>query len=240
MDTTQSGAAARFVVSSQGMEKRQVFISGGTGYLGRALVARLLRRGHCARVLTRPGSERKVPAGAEMVPGNALDAATFSSAVTSDDTFVQLTGVAHPAPWKERAFRAVDLVSLKASAAAAKSAGVRHFVYVSVAQPAPAMKAYIRVRQECEAILQAAGFTTTILRPWYVLGPGHRWPAVLAPVYALLEAIPATREGARRLGLVTLEQMAAALVWAIENPPPEAGNLGSRILDVPAIRRIPA
>ena len=213
------------------MEKRQVFVSGGTGYVGGALVAQLIAREHRALVLARPGSERKVPMGAEIIPGNALDAATFSSAVSANDVFVHLTGVAHPAPWKEQAFRAIDLVSLRASADAAKSAGVEHFVYVSVAQPAPAMKEYIRVRQECEAILKTGGLRTTILRPWYVLGPGHRWPLALAPIYALLEAIPSTRDGARRLGLVTLQQMAAALLWAIENPPQD-----SRILDVPAIR----
>jgi uncharacterized protein YbjT (DUF2867 family) len=233
MDTTQSGAAAGLVVSTESMEKRQVFVSGGTGYIGRALVDQLVGRAHRVRVLARPGSERKVPAGAEIVPGDALRAATFSSAVSAEDTFVQLTGVAHPAPWKERAFRSIDLVSLSASATAAKSAGVQHFVYVSVAQPAPAMKAYVRVRQEGEAILATLGLRTTILRPWYVLGPGHRWPAALAPVYALLRAIPATREGARRLGLLTLEQIVTALLWAIENPPAE-----SRILDVPAIVRI--
>ena len=231
MDTTQSAVGARFVVSSHVMEKRQIFVSGGTGYVGRALVAKLIARGHRARVLARPGSERKVPTGAEVVPGDALNAATFSSAVSADDVLVHLTGVAHPAPWKEREFRAIDLVSLRASANAAKSAGVGHFIYVSVAHPAPAMKAYIRVRQECEAILKTAGLTTTILRPWYVLGPGHRWPIAMTPIYALLEAIPSTRDGARRLGLVTLEQMVAALLWAIENPPED-----SRILDVPAIR----
>lgn len=108
----------------------QVFLSGGTGYVGRALVAKLIERGHRARVLARPGSEHKVPAGAEAVPGNPLDPATFSAAVSAGDTFVQLTGVAHPA------------------------------------------------------------------------------------------------------GLVTLDQMATALLWAVENPPE------SRILDVPAIRAI--
>ncbi|MBZ5633159.1 MAG: SDR family oxidoreductase [Acidobacteriia bacterium] len=217
------------------MEPRQVFLSGGTGYVGRALVSKLVERGHHVRVLARAGSEHKVPNRAEVVPGNPLDAATFSSAVSAADTFVQLTGVAHPAPWKEEAFRAIDLVSLSASAAVAKSAGVSHFVYVSVAQPAPVMKAYIRVRQECEAILKTTDLTTTILRPWYVLGPGHRWPAALAPVYSLLEAIPATREGALRLGLVTLDQMVKALLWAVENPPNQP-----RILDVPAIRAISA
>lgn len=217
------------------MDMRQVFLSGGTGYVGRALVAKLIAKGYRPRVLARAGSEHKVPAGAEAVPGNALDPATFAGAVSSADTFIQLTGVAHPAPWKEQAFRAIDLASLKASASVAKSAGVSHFVYVSVAQPAPVMKAYIRVRQEGEATLKALGLAATILRPWYVLGPRHRWPAAMKPLYALLEAIPATRDGARRLGLVTLEQMAAALLWAVENPPPN-GNGDARILDVPAIR----
>ena len=37
-------------------------------------------------------------------------------------------------------------------------------------------------------------------------------------MYWLMERIPATRDGARRLGLVTLEQMKNALVNAVENP----------------------
>src|SRR5689334_9854678 len=130
------------------METMQVFLSGGTGYVGCALTTKLLARGYRPRVLARAGSEHKVPQGAEIVSGDPLDAATFASSVSGRDTFVQLTGVAHPAPWKESQFRAIDLVSLTASARAAKAAGVQHFVYVSVAQPAPAMKAYVRVRQE--------------------------------------------------------------------------------------------
>ena len=64
-----------------------------------------------------------------------------------------------------------------------------------------------------------------------VLGPGHRWPYLLLPGYWLLERLPATRDGARRLGLVTLEQMVNALQFAIESP-----ITGVRALDVPAIR----
>jgi len=95
------------------------------------------------------------------------------------------------------------------------------------------MKAYIRVRSECEGILQSESnkFGSTILRPWYVLGPGHWWPVALKPIYALLESRPSTREGARRLGLVTLAQMVAALTWAVENP-----HSATRILEVPEIR----
>jgi len=208
-----------------------VFISGGTGYMGRELAARLVSRGHDVRVLARQGSEHKVPAGVSTVSGNALDVATFRDAVHGCDTFVHLTGVSRPAPWKERAYRVIDLSSLRASAKAAKAARVAHFVYVSVAHPAPVMKAYIRVRRECEEILQDAGLNATVLRPWYVVGPGHRWPVVLKPIYSMLESLNSTRDAARRLGLVTLNEMVGSLVWAVEDP-----ITRTRVLDVPAIR----
>jgi uncharacterized protein YbjT (DUF2867 family) len=210
-----------------------IFISGGTGYMGRELARRLVTTGRQVRVLARPGSENKVPRGAMAVRGNALDASTFAGSLAADDTLVHLTGTAHPAPWKGRQFQEIDLASLKASVEAAQTAGVKQFVYVSVAHPAPVMKAYIEVRTECERILAGSGIHATILRPWYVLGPGHRWPVVLRPAYALLRAIPATREGARRLGLVTLPQMVDALTWAVENP-----STGIKILEVPEIRSI--
>ena len=209
-------------------------MTGATGYMGRRLTRELVRRGHVVRALVRPGSEGKLAAGCEAVAGDALNAATFQERVAPADTFVQLVGVAHPSPAKAEQFRTVDLASVRASAAAAAAAGVEHFVYVSVAHPAPAMQAYIAVRAEGEALIRAAGLHATILRPWYVLGPGHRWPVVLIPAYWLAERLPATRDTARRLGLVTLEQMAGALVDAVEHPAKSV-----RIVEVPEIRRAP-
>jgi hypothetical protein len=59
----------------------------------------------------------------------------------------------------------------------AKCAGIAHFIYVSVAHPAPAMQAYIAARSACEAESESRGLDATILRPWYVLRPGHRSPS---------------------------------------------------------------
>jgi uncharacterized protein YbjT (DUF2867 family) len=215
------------------MKETRVFLSGGTGYLGRPLCGRLLERGCHVTVLARTGSESKVPHGSQIVLGNALDAGAFSA--DGCDCFMHLTGTPHPAPWKEKQFRAVDLASLRASAEAARRSGVAHFVYVSVAHPAPVMRAYIQVRRECEEILAGIGIACTILRPWYVTGPGHRWAQALQPVYALAERWPPTAEGARRLGLVTLDQMVVTLAWAVEHPPQ-----GTRILEVPEIRSLGA
>lgn len=211
---------------------QSVFMAGGTGYIGSRLIPRVLARGHRVRALVRPGSEGKLPFGCEIVPGNALDANSYQDAIGAATTFVQLVGVAHPSPAKAAEFRSIDLVAGREAVSAALRAGVRHFVYVSVAHPAPMMKAYIAVRAECESLIQNSGLNATILRPWYVLGPGHLWPYGLLPFYWLLERLPATREGAQRLGLVTLEQMLVTLTNAVDHP-----CEGQRILEVTEIRR---
>jgi uncharacterized protein YbjT (DUF2867 family) len=214
------------------MAKHDIFVLGGTGYMGTRLIAELLRRDHTVKALARQGSEQKLPADCAAIIGNALDKNSYMNRIRPADTFVHLVGVSHPNPSKAEQFRAIDLVSAQNSASAAVAAGVKHFVYVSVAHPAPIMKSYWQVRAECEAIIRASGLNATILRPWYVLGPGHRWPHALAPMYWLFERLPATRDTARRLGLVTLRQMILALVHAIENP-----IAGIRIVDVEQIRQ---
>ncbi len=199
--------------------------------MGRNLIMELVRRKYEVQALARHGSEHKLPHGCKVIPGDALDKNSFVSRIAPAETFVQLIGVTHPNPAKKDEFRSVDLSAARVAIEAAREAGIRHFVYVSVAQPAPVMKFYVAVRAEAEKMIRESGMNATILRPWYVLGPGRRWPLVLKPMYWLMEHIPATRESAQRLGLVTLEQMVGALVRSIENP-----AQGVRILGVREIR----
>ena len=140
-----------------------VFVTGGTGYIGRALIPPLLARGHRVRALTRAASTARVPTGATAVIGDALDASSFAG----------------------------------------------------------------------ETAIVEAQLTATIVRPWYVIGPGHWWPLLLSPLYQLAEWLPVTRATARRLGLVTLAQIVRTLIRAVEAPP-AAGT--QRIVDVPEIR----
>jgi len=212
---------------------RDVTITGGTGYVGRPLGEALVARGHRVRVLARAASLSRVVDGATAVQGDALDAGSVERSLVAGATLVHLVGTPHPSPSKAAEFEAVDVASILASVRAASRARLPHLVYVSVAHPAPVMRAYVDARSRGEAAIVAAGLTATILRPWYVLGPGHRWPLIVLPLVALAERVPATRDSARRLGFVTLAQMVAALVHAVEHPP-ERGE--RRIVAVPAIR----
>src|SRR5450432_1345914 len=208
-----------------------VFITGASGFMGRRLSAELIRRGHTVRGLVRHGSESRLAPGCEGVTGDALDSVSYRDMVKGCSALVHLVGVSHPSPAKAAQFRSIDLASAREAISAAVAAGIRHFVYVSVAQPAPIMKEYIAARSEAEEVLRGSGLNATILRPWYVLGPGRRWPLLLLPAYWLLGALPGTRQSAERLGLVTAKQMIDTMAWAVEHP-----ASGVRILEVPQIR----
>jgi uncharacterized protein YbjT (DUF2867 family) len=210
-----------------------VFITGGTGYMGSRLIPLLVKRGHQVKALVRSGSETKLPPGALGVVGDALKMDSYTEDARGADTFVHLIGTPHPSPVKAKQFRDIDLVSTQVAIKAAKDAGVRHFIYLSVAHPAPVMQAFIDVRTEGEGMIRASGIAATFLRPWYVLGPGHIWAYAFLPLYWVLERIPKTKSSAQRLGLITIDQMVSALLWSIENPPQEI-----RILAVPEIRRL--
>jgi uncharacterized protein YbjT (DUF2867 family) len=220
------------VGNSSATPSRTVFITGGTGYLGARLIQQLTRRGHSVRALVRQASVSRLPSGAMPVVGDALHGLSYAAQVAPADTFVHLVGVSHPSPAKAEQFLTIDLASVAAAVPAAVTAGVKHFVYVSVAQPAPAMKAYVAARVRGEQLIRDSGLSATFIRPWYVVGPGHWWPVLLLPGYWLAELIPPIRQTVKRIGLVSRPQMVRALVHAIEQP-----VSGVRVIEVSDIRK---
>ena len=208
-----------------------VFMTGGTGYIGSRVIPMLIERGHTVRALVRPGSEKKLPQGAWPILGNALSASTFARYIAPSDTFLQLVGVAHPSPSKAEEFQKIDLVSVRESVKAIEASTIRHFIYLSVAHPAPAMKAYVAVREEGERLVRDTNIPATFVRPWYVLGPGHWWPYAILPMYWIWGAFPSQRDTARRLYPVKLAQVVNAIVDAVEHPPSDV-----RVIEAPEMR----
>ena len=88
-----------------------VFVTGGTGYVGRALIPALTARGHRVTMLVRPESTARAPAGTALVTGNALDASTFATSLPRGATLVHRVGTPHPNPSKAAEFERVDLAA---------------------------------------------------------------------------------------------------------------------------------
>jgi hypothetical protein len=160
---------------------RRVLIAGATGYIGSRLVPVLLGRGHAVRAFVRAGN-RLLPAGCEVVSGNALDESSYTAAARGMDTLVHLVGVAHPSPSKAALFESVDLASARVAAQAAMAAGVSQIVYVSVARPAPVMHAYVEARRRGDPMHVFAAVVRT--RPGSLLAAGNAAPVRVPRVIA--------------------------------------------------------
>jgi uncharacterized protein YbjT (DUF2867 family) len=215
------------------MTNRIIFITGGTGYVGKSLIPILINNGFQIKALVRPGSENKLTDNVEIITGNALEEKSFINKIKPAETFIQLVGISHPNPMKAKQFREIDLVSAKASIEAASKTGIKHFIYISVAHPAPIMKEYIEVRKETENFISEKKINATLIRPWYILGENHYWPYVFLPAYWLLKKIPATRETAKRLEPVRLEHILKVLLLAVQFP-----AAGVRVIEAPQIKNI--
>ena len=197
---------------------KQVFITGGTGYIGSRLIPLLIDSGFAVTALVREGSEHKVDKRCNTVKGNALDSKSYLRNIIGGCTFIHLVGVAHPGPGKEKEFLEIDKVSIEEAVKAAKTAGVSQFIYLSVAEPAPVMKEFIEVRKYGESLLRNSGINSVFIKPWYVLGPKHYWPYLLLPLYLLSMLIPPLAQTARRLYPVKLENVLNAIINSVKNP----------------------
>ena len=199
--------------------KQQIFITGGTGYIGSRLIKALLEENNFSiKALIRKGSENKLPEGCEIIFGNALDAASYSYHIAEGSIFIHLIGVAHPSPAKKEAFQKIDWVSIQEAVKACKEKNITHFIYLSVNQfPSGIMKDYQEVRAAGEKLIIESGMNASFIRPWYVLGPGHWWPVLLKPIYWLAYLFPGAKEKAMQRDLVTIKQMINTLMYTVKH-----------------------
>lgn len=119
--------------------------------MGRRLATLLLQRGHTVRALARPGRAGWLPPGCQVVTSDPLHGLSYAAHAAPADTFVHVEGVAHPTPSKASEFLRVDLGSVEHAVPAAVTAGIAHFISISVAQPAPVMQADLPARARAEA-----------------------------------------------------------------------------------------
>ena len=74
-----------------------VFVTGGTGYIGSHLIPALIARGHNVKAVVREGSEKKLPPSVLGVTSDPLKMDSYTGAIPPADTFVPLEDGAYRA-----------------------------------------------------------------------------------------------------------------------------------------------
>ncbi|WP_234545235.1 NAD-dependent epimerase/dehydratase family protein [Streptomyces shenzhenensis] len=170
----------------------QVFVTGGSGFIGRALIRRLVGEGHTVSALVRSeASADKVAAlGAKPVQGQLTEPASWQDAVAGSDVLFHLAAETDITADRERQEQ-VTVGGTRAAVEAARTAGVATFVncgseaallagepLLDVDETAPlrpdSEAAYSAVKAIAEQVVldaDAPGFTTVSIRPRFVWGP---------------------------------------------------------------------
>lgn len=160
----------------------KVLVTGGTGYLGRAIVTALNARGHQVVLFARTASANALPG--RPIDGDIRDADAVHAAAEGCHAIVHLAALV--SIWRRRArdFDEINVNGLRTVLAAAKTAGVRKVLYTSsfLARPPAGRREplqsndYQRTKVVADQVaVRAEDAGTPIIRlyPGVVYGPGE-------------------------------------------------------------------
>src|SRR5258708_20812039 len=147
-------------------EPDMILIVGASGRLGSVVVQHLLAQGKSVRVMTRDsrGLAHLKQQGVEIVSSGVGDRASLASGCQGVE---QVLAAAHALDGKgDNNPQTVDDMGNRHLIDAAKAAGVKHFIFVSVQGASPdSPLEFFRIKYRTEEYLRASGMTFTILRP---------------------------------------------------------------------------
>lgn len=143
-------------------------LTGATGFVGQAVLDEAERRGLTVRALTRRAQDGR--AGVTWIAGDLTGHAALAELVHGADAVMHIAGLT--SSHDPAAFKTCNVDGTAALIAAANSAEVRRFVFVSsLSAREPGLSAYGASKAEAEKLVEASGLDWTIVRPPGVYGP---------------------------------------------------------------------
>jgi NADH dehydrogenase len=196
-------------------------VTGGTGFIGRALLRHMFDAGHALRVLIRPSPRTpKLPTGVplEVAVASLSDPRGLRAALSGVDSIIHLASAEGHGPRGD--LLKTDIEGTRNLAEAASDAGVKRFVYVSHLG-ADRMSAFAALKAKgiAEEHIRRSGIPHTILRSSIIFGPEDRFTV---PLTRLLRAAPGffplPSGGSAVIQPLWIEDLVTCILWAFEKP----------------------
>ena len=207
---------------------RPVFLTGGSGFVGSAVVRELLGRDYAVNALSHRGSVASQGSSPREFKGDLFDASALDEAMHGCDAAIHLVGIIMEKRARSVTFERIHYEGARSVVDAAHRNGVRRFLHMSALGTRPdAASRYHGSKWKAEQYVRDSGLDWTIFRPSLIHGPGgfmqmeaawarkKKFPFVAIPYF-----------GSGLLGLgpwgllqpVYLGDVARAFVDALEKP----------------------
>jgi uncharacterized protein YbjT (DUF2867 family) len=197
---------------------RRVFVTGGTGFVGRAVIQALRAEGYAVRCLVRRGSERDLHGfGAiERVEGDVMARQTLDEGMSGCDAVVHLVGIIRERRAIGSTFERVHVQGTQNVLDAAAAGGVRRYVHMSALGARPGARSrYHQTKWAAEEAVRSSPLPWTIFRPSIIYGRGDEFVTMLRGMMERLPMVPVLGSGRQRLQPIPVQQVAQGFARAL-------------------------
>lgn len=206
----------------------RVFVTGGSGFVGSAVIDELLSRGYGVNALF---NRRPIRRGdvVRSILGDLFDPHALDEGIRGCDAVIHLVGIIMERPAKGITFTRMHFEGTEAVVDATLRNGVARYVHMSALGVRPnAESAYHQTKYLAEQDVRASSLDWTIIRPSLIHGPHGdfmkmeaKWARYRAAPFLFMPYFGAGllgRGGAGLLQPVHVKDVARAFVDALENP----------------------
>ncbi|MBU1626827.1 complex I NDUFA9 subunit family protein [bacterium] len=186
-----------------------IFLTGGSGFVGSAVLSVLVEKGRKVKVLVRNkvlSSENSNPTLIDKFQGNVLDPVSLKKGMEGCTYVINCVGIILET--KTQTFQKMHVEAVKNLVDAAKSNGVEKIIHISALGTSDKpVSEYFRTKYEGEQIIKSSGLKYTIFRPSLVFGKGEKFFPVLKKLVKL-PLTPVIGSGKNRFQPVFIEDLA--------------------------------
>jgi len=207
----------------------RVFVTGASGFVGKAVVDELLSREHEVIALTHRRKIQSEDRRVKYVQGSLSDAEALDEGIRGCDAVIHLVGIIMERPSQGVTFERIHFQGTKNVIDATLRAGVKRYLHMSALGTRPdAVSEYHKTKYRAEEYVRSSGLAWTIFRPSMIHGPGGEllqmevaWARKKAPPFLFMPYFgrgALGRGGAGKLQPVHVQDVARAFVDAIDKP----------------------
>lgn len=187
-----------------------IALTGGTGFVGKATIARLVEAGHTVRALARSPQPARV--GVTWIAGALEDEGALRALCEGAGAALHIAGVVN-AP-DAAGFEAGNVIGTQAMLHAAEGVGIMRFVHVSsLAAREPGLSNYGASKRRGEDAVVTSALDWRVVRPPGVYGPGD---TEMLDMFRLARRGLALLPPAGRISLIHVDDLARLLVGLVE------------------------
>jgi len=195
-----------------------ILVTGGTGFVGRHLAARLVEQGEQVRVLARGRSEAP---GAEVVQADIADTTAVAEAARDCRAVIHLVGIIRER--RGASFRRVHVEGTRSVIDGCREAAVPRLLYMSALGARPdARSRYHRTKWQAEDLIRESGLQTTVFRPSVIFGAGGSFLPQIRNLVQRAPMVPIPGSGMNLIQPVWVEDVVSCFVGALDS----AGTVG--------------